>query len=132
MTGKSRVLLEGERFVVDNSPEEILQYGYKEAADAVADSGLGHECNCGKCRRMGQRVFRVRFIVLEEVTLDNLKDQVSQGDEPEWEMLPALVSYLYNELPSSCWGSRDKVNQWLQQSEGEHKAILAALGVDHG
>jgi len=25
-----------------------------------------------------------------------------------------IVSYIYNWIPSSCWGSREKVQQWLK------------------
>lgn len=28
-----------------------------------------------------------------------------------------IVSFLYNEAPSKCWGSPEKVKRWLQKEE---------------
>jgi hypothetical protein len=33
--------------------------------------------------------------------------------------LPAIASFIFNELPDRCWGSRNKVNRWLKRQEIE-------------
>lgn len=36
--------------------------------------------------------------------------------------IPAIVAFIYNELPSPCWGSKNKVNRWLKRQEIESES----------
>ena len=54
----------------------------------------------------------------------------AQADDGNLRNLPAYAAYLYNEMPSSCHGSYDIVNQWLDtnhvREEGGAYADTAA------
>ena len=51
---------------------------------------------------------------LRAVFGNNLVEAVGQADQQNLYNLPAYASYLYNEAPSSCWGSPEKVREWLR------------------
>ena len=51
------------------------------------------------------------FAVLE----NNLREAVGLADDHNKSNLPAYVAYLYNEAPSACWGSPEKVTAWLNE-----------------
>jgi len=45
--------------------------------------------------------------------LDNdLKEAVGRADDENIVVLPLIVSWLYNNAPSGCWGSREKRKDW--------------------
>jgi len=50
---------------------------------------------------------------LTAVLQNDLKEAVGRADDHNLANLPAYVGYLYNEAPSSCWGSPEKVKEWL-------------------
>lgn len=49
---------------------------------------------------------------LLSVITNNLKDACWYADDENLLNLPAFVSYFYNECPSQCWGSPEKVASW--------------------
>lgn len=51
---------------------------------------------------------------LEAVICNNLVMSVARADERNLQLLPAIVTYLYNEVPAMCWGSREKYQRWIQ------------------
>lgn len=50
---------------------------------------------------------------LEAVLSNNLVEAVGRADSENIQRLPEIVRYVYNKLPSSCWGSPEKVKEWL-------------------
>lgn len=44
---------------------------------------------------------------------NDLKEACGRADDDNLHNIPALVAYCYNELPSPCWGSPEKVANWL-------------------
>jgi hypothetical protein len=46
---------------------------------------------------------------------NDLTGAVSRADFDSLQAIPAIVSYLYNEVPSVCWGSKEKVKAWGEQ-----------------
>jgi hypothetical protein len=48
-----------------------------------------------------------------EVLANNLRGAFERGDRAALDGLEALVSWLYNEAPSSAWGSREAIDAWL-------------------
>ena len=48
------------------------------------------------------------------VISNNLKEAVGQADDENILNLPAYVAYFYNEAPSGCWGSKEKMKAWLK------------------
>lgn len=51
---------------------------------------------------------------LEAVICNDLREAVGQADDTNIRNLPAYVGYFYNEAPSSCWGSVEKYQAWLE------------------
>ena len=50
---------------------------------------------------------------LMAVLCNNLKEAIWRADPTNLKVLPAYVAYCFNELPSGCWGSSEKVGNWL-------------------
>lgn len=52
----------------------------------------------------------------------DLKEAVGRADRVNIELLPVIICYLYNEVPSTCWGSRERVKSWLANPDiASHK-----------
>jgi hypothetical protein len=51
---------------------------------------------------------------LTAVISNNLSEAVGRADYENLANLPAYVAYLYNEAPSPCWGSPEKMDEWLK------------------
>jgi hypothetical protein len=54
---------------------------------------------------------------LRAVLENNLKEAVFRADEKNILILRDIVNYIYNELPMSCWGSKEKVERWLAKKD---------------
>ncbi len=50
---------------------------------------------------------------MHAVLTNNLKETLARADSINREQLHGLVSWFYNEAPSNCWGSEDKVSKWI-------------------
>lgn len=50
---------------------------------------------------------------LYAVLTNNLVETYARADEENLYDLFEIVSYVYNQLPSECWGSKEKVDKWL-------------------
>ncbi len=51
---------------------------------------------------------------LRAVLENNLSEAIGRADRGNQKVLPAICQYIYNELPSVCWGSPVKVKAWLK------------------
>ncbi len=49
------------------------------------------------------------------VLSNNLSDAVGRADHMSMAALPTIVSYVYNEMPSTCWGSIEKMQAWAKR-----------------
>jgi hypothetical protein len=45
---------------------------------------------------------------------NNLVRAVGRADRENLAALPEIVKYIYNELPSTCWGSPARVNEYIE------------------
>lgn len=54
---------------------------------------------------------------LTAVICNDLKEAVSRADSENLRNLPAFVGYLYNEAPSMCWGSEERMKNWIAYKE---------------
>ena len=54
---------------------------------------------------------------LTAVFSNDLAEACTNADDENLANLPAYVSYLYNEVPSNCWGSPEIVRDWLANFE---------------
>jgi hypothetical protein len=61
------------------------------------------------------RVETGRF--LRSVLENDLVEAVCRADYSNFPLLPVIVRYVYNELPSPCWGSKEKVAKWLEKAK---------------
>lgn len=50
---------------------------------------------------------------LTAVIQNDLSEACSRADDENMRNLPAYAAYLYNEAPSICWGSKEKMEKWL-------------------
>lgn len=50
---------------------------------------------------------------LREVICNNLKGAVDRADDENIVNLAAYVGFLYNQVPSDCWGSKEKYEAWI-------------------
>ena len=56
---------------------------------------------------------------LTAVLENDLQEAVGRADDHNLANLPAYIGYLYNEAPSNCWGSPQKVEKWLAREDKE-------------
>lgn len=54
---------------------------------------------------------------LTAVLENDLTMAVGVADLHNIEIIPTYVNYVYNELPIKCWGSKEKVKEWLNNNE---------------
>ena len=53
------------------------------------------------------------------VLRNDLHQAVCRADERSLAALRDIVLYVYNELPSKCWGSDVAVNEWLEKRKAD-------------
>ena len=49
------------------------------------------------------------------VLSNNLREACGRADSENRYALFDIVGYIYNELPATCWGSPERVREWLQR-----------------
>lgn len=49
---------------------------------------------------------------LYAVMTNDLKESIKRADDLAIDNIPHIVSYLYNDCPSICWGSVEKIYNW--------------------
>ena len=88
-----------EFYAVDNIPEAT-----KEGIDQYVSHGVPP----GSFLRAG----------LE----NNLREAYRNADDSNLVAIPAIVNHLYNDVTSMCWGSPDKVAEWIEAKRIEREA----------
>lgn len=66
---------------------------------------------------------------LQAVLENDLKEACGRADEGNQKLLFEYCRLLYNEVPSACWGSPDKVKEWLSWTDKEPCANCKELGI---
>jgi hypothetical protein len=61
------------------------------------------------------------------VLSNNLVEAFRRADDGNAAAMQEIVAYCYNKLPSECWGSKEKVEAWLENA-GTNHAFLAGPG----
>jgi hypothetical protein len=59
---------------------------------------------------------------LTAVLSNDLKEAFMRADDENRADLFEIVGYCYNELPSPCWGSPEKVNAWMERHSAAREA----------
>ena len=57
---------------------------------------------------------------------DDLVGAISRADEGNLRCIKYIVMYMYNEMPSECWGSKELVDAWLEKKQKEREDTNAA------
>jgi len=63
------------------------------------------------------------------VLTNDLQEAVGRADDENMRIIPAYVAWLYNEAPSSCWGTQSKVDLWVERHANARERI-AREGVE--
>jgi hypothetical protein len=56
---------------------------------------------------------------IRSVLSNDLVGSVANADEENQRDLVEIVKYVYNHTPSGCWGSREIVDNWLNNATDE-------------
>lgn len=56
---------------------------------------------------------------LTAVLSNDLSEACGRADDDNRHRLFEIVSWVYNEAPSACWGSPQRVAEWLRAREAE-------------
>lgn len=51
---------------------------------------------------------------LTAIICNDLFEAVGRADDVNAANIPAYVGYFYNEAPSACWGSKEKMKAWVE------------------
>ncbi len=54
---------------------------------------------------------------LTAILENHLVNAFARADAENFTKIGAYAAFVYNELPSTAWGSREKVRDWLRQRE---------------
>lgn len=60
---------------------------------------------------------------LQAILRNDLTEAQGRADEYNKLTLDNIVSHVYNELPSECWGSKDKVESWAKHKMKENTKV---------
>lgn len=63
-------------------------------------------------RYVQHKILPGQFLI--SVLSNDLFGAVSRADSENLAALPDIVKYIYNELPSGCWGSREQIRSFVQ------------------
>lgn len=64
-------------------------------------------------RYVNQRIMPGSF--LQSVLSNQLFDAVARADRENLAALKDICLYIYNELPGDCWGTRERMMDWLRK-----------------
>lgn len=94
-----------------------IEQNQREAQDenvclkAMFDAGVPAHLRGGLMRYLLYRIPPGHFLLA--VLSNDLKEAMGRADVDSRAGLFNIVSFLYNNAPSSCWGNPDKVHEWL-------------------
>ena len=63
---------------------------------------------------------------------NDLKNAMGMADIARRRVLFAIVSYLYNDVPSCCWGSKEKHDAWMALDDAARADRVALFVAAHG
>lgn len=50
---------------------------------------------------------------LQAVICNNLRESFARADDINIPRMFDIVSFFYNEAPQPCWGTKEKMNKWI-------------------
>ena len=100
----------GNRVYVDIS--DFTAFGRTDMTQCIDYELLPQSLRSGMRRYIEDGVIPGGFLVA--VLSDSLSDAMGRADEANRKRLYDIVSFIYNEAPGDCWGSRAKVTAWVE------------------
>ena len=68
---------------------------------------------------------------LEAVICNDLREACGRADQDNLRIIPAIVGYLYNHCPSTCWGRAYSFDNWITEKRAQrqvsHDAHLGGI-----
>lgn len=61
---------------------------------------------------------------LRSVLSNDLFGAFERADQQNRDTIGLLVTYIYNEIPAECWGTREHYHQWLDRKRAEREAAM--------
>lgn len=55
---------------------------------------------------------------LQAVICNNLRESFVKADDTNTDRMFDIVCFFYNEAPSRCWGSEEKMYNWIKLKKG--------------
>ena len=52
---------------------------------------------------------------------NNLHQALSRADQQAQLIIPVIMQFIFQELPSDCWGNSVRVKEWLEEGERRRK-----------
>ena len=62
---------------------------------------------------------------LTAVICNDLKESFARADETNIERMFDIVSFFYNEAPLWCWGSPERMKNWIENKKSDSSSIDA-------
>jgi hypothetical protein len=62
---------------------------------------------------------------LRAVLSNDLRGAVDQADSVNFFCIPVYIGYFYNNVPSTCWGTKERMLEWSGHTQEEREEILA-------
>lgn len=59
---------------------------------------------------------------LRSVLSNDLFGAFERADQGNRDAIGLLVTYIYNEIPAECWGTREHYHSWLERKRNEREA----------
>lgn len=103
---------------MDNVDTSLLEKRYQERLNHFTFNGksIPSHMHGGLIRYLVHKIPPGDFLcyVLE----NDLFGAVSHADDINIKVLHVYCAFFYNETPSGCWGSAEKVKSWLKRENG--------------
>jgi hypothetical protein len=58
---------------------------------------------------------------LTAVICNNLKEAVGRADQDSLAALHSIVAYFYNMVPSVCWGTKERMRDWMEAKHNQER-----------
>lgn len=102
---------------MSNVDTTILEKGYQDRLNRFSFHGktIPEHMHGGIIRYLVHKIPPGDF--LTSVLSNDLFGAISKADDININALPVYCAFFYNETPTSCWGSKERVNAWLSSKE---------------
>ena len=64
---------------------------------------------------------------LTAVIQNNLTETVGKADDDMIKIIPQIVGWFYNEAPAICWGSKNKMKNWILTKDTQYKLRMEKI-----